>query len=126
VTEETGANIIVDFVGAPYFHRNVECLAVDGRIVQLATLGGSTVEEVSLRDLMAKRAHLLTSTLRSRSLAYKVELTQEFASDVLPQFIDGALQPVIDSVYDWTDVSDAHRRMENNENAGKIVLKVLS
>jgi len=126
VTEGEGVNILIDFIGAPYFHRNVECLAMDGRIVQLATLGGSTVEEVSLRDLMAKRAHLLTSTLRSRSLAYKIDLTQEFAADVLPQFMEGTLQPVIDSVYDWTDAAAAHRKMENNENAGKIVLKVLS
>jgi putative PIG3 family NAD(P)H quinone oxidoreductase len=122
---EGGVDIVIDFIGAPYFHRNVEVLALDGRIVQLATLGGSTVEEVSLRALMAKRAHLLASTLRSRSLDYKIELTQEFASDVLPQFLDGHLEPVIDSVYDWSDVSDAHRRMENNENAGKIVLNVI-
>lgn len=126
ITEEDGVDIIVDFIGAPYFHKNVEALAMDGRIVQLATLGGSTVDQVSLRALMAKRAQLLASTLRSRSLEYKVELTQEFASDVLPQFIDGTVEPVIDSVYDWTDVSAAHRRMENNENAGKIVLQVLS
>ncbi len=124
-TDDRGVDIIVDFIGAPYFHKNVDSLATDGRIVQLATLGGSTVEQVSLRALMAKRAQLLASTLRSRSLEYKIELTQEFASDVLPQFIEGTIEPVIDSVYDWTDVSDAHRRMENNENAGKIVLQVL-
>jgi putative NAD(P)H quinone oxidoreductase, PIG3 family len=126
VVTEDGVHVVIDFIGAPYFHRNVESLALDGRVVQLATLGGSTVEEVSLRALMAKRAHLLASTLRSRSLDYKIELTQEFASDVLPQFLDGELEPVIDSVYDWTDVSDAHRRMENNENAGKIVLQIVS
>ncbi|MFB6247555.1 MAG: NAD(P)H-quinone oxidoreductase [Salinibacter sp.] len=125
ITGERGVDVILDFIGAPYFHQNVDSLAVDGRIVQLATLGGSTVEQVSLRALMAKRAQLLASTLRSRDLAYKVRLTQEFASDVLPQFVDGQLRPVIDSVYDWTDVADAHRRMENNENAGKIVLSVI-
>jgi NADPH:quinone reductase-like Zn-dependent oxidoreductase len=75
---------------------------------------------------MAKRAQLLASTLRNRSLDYKVQLTQEFASDVLPKFMDGQLRPVIDSTYDWTDVADAHRRMENNENAGKIVLQIVS
>ena len=123
---EGGADIILDFIGAPYFHQNVSSLTLDGRIIQLATLGGSTVEQVSLRALMAKRAQLLATTLRSRSLAYKVQLTQEFASDVLPHFIDGDLQPVIDSVYDWTEVADAHRRMENNENAGKIVMTVVS
>jgi putative PIG3 family NAD(P)H quinone oxidoreductase len=125
LTDDRGVDLILDFIGAPYFHRNVESLALDGRIIQLATLGGSTVEQVSLRALMAKRAQLLASTLRSRSLAYKVRLTQEFASDVLPHFLDGDLQPVIDSVYDWSDVAEAHRRMENNENAGKIVLSII-
>ncbi len=123
-TDGAGVNILLDFIGAPYFHKNVESLALDGRIIQLATLGGSTVEAVSLRDLMAKRAQLLATTLRSRSLAYKVQLTQEFAADILPAFVDGALRPVIDSTYDWTEVGAAHQRMENNENAGKIVLRV--
>lgn len=126
ITDGDGVHIVLDFIGAPYFHKNVASLALDGRIIQLATLGGSTVEQVSLRDLMAKRVQLLASTLRSRSLAYKVQLTQEFASDVLPYFIDGDLQPVIDSTYDWNEAAEAHRRMENNENAGKIVLKVVS
>jgi putative PIG3 family NAD(P)H quinone oxidoreductase len=125
LTGGDGVDIIIDFVGAPYFHQNVASLAPDGRIIQLATLGGSTVEQVSLRDLMAKRAQLLTSTLRDRPLAYKVQLTQDLATDVLPGFVDGRLEPVIDSIYDWSDVADAHRRMENNKNAGKIVLRVL-
>ena len=125
-TDGAGADIIIDFIGAPYFHKNVDTLATDGRIIQLATLGGSTVEQVSLRQLMSKRAQLLASTLRSRSLEYKIDLTQEFASDVLPTVIVGELRPVIDSTYDWTDVAEAHRRMENNENAGKIVLSVVS
>jgi putative PIG3 family NAD(P)H quinone oxidoreductase len=125
LTEGRGVDIILDFIGAPYFHRNVQSLAVDGRIVQLATLGGATVEEVSLRDLMAKRAHLLATTLRSRSREYKVQLTQEFAADLLPRFVEGDLQPVIDSTYLWTQAADAHRRMENDENAGKIVLRVI-
>jgi putative PIG3 family NAD(P)H quinone oxidoreductase len=124
LTDGEGVHIILDFIGAPYFHDNVASLAVDGRIVQLATMGGATVEEMSLRDLMAKRVQLLATTLRSRSLAYKVELTQEFAADVLPRFVDGDLRPVIDSVMDWREVGVAHRRMESNENAGKIVLRV--
>lgn len=125
VTDD-GVNIILDFIGAPYFHKNIDCLGLDGRVVQLATLGGSTVEEVSLRALMAKRVHFLASTLRSRSLSYKVELTQEFAADILPAFIDGDVRPVVDSIYDWEEVVDAHRKMENNENAGKIVLRIVS
>lgn len=125
LTDGYGVDLIIDFVGAPYFHKNIDALAMDGRVVQLATLGGSTVENVSLRDLMAKRVHLLTSTLRSRSLEYKIRLTQEFAADILPLFIDGTVQPVIDSVYDWTEVAEAHRRMEANKNVGKIVLRMV-
>lgn len=125
ITDERGVDIILDFIGAPYFHDNVASLATDGRIVQLATLGGSRVEAVSLRALMAKRVHLLATTLRSRSLDYKIALTQEFAADVLPQFVDETLTPVIDSTYDWQDAADAHRRMENNENIGKIVLTMV-
>lgn len=125
MTDGRGVDIILDFIGAPYFHDNVASLATDGRIVQLATLGGSTVEAVNLRTLMGKRVQLLTSTLRSRSRDYKVRLTQEFAADILPRFIDGALRPVIDSTFDWTEAAAAHRRMENNENAGKIVLQMV-
>jgi putative PIG3 family NAD(P)H quinone oxidoreductase len=125
ITDGRGVDIVLDFIGAPYFHDNVASLATDGRIVQLATLGGSTVEAVNLRALMSKRVQLLASTLRSRSQDYKVRLTQEFAADVLPQFIDSTLTPVIDSTFDWTEAADAHRRMENNENAGKIVLQMV-
>jgi putative PIG3 family NAD(P)H quinone oxidoreductase len=120
-----GADVILDFVGAPYFHANLDALAPDGRIVQLATMGGATVEAVSLRRLMAKRATLAASTLRARPLPYKIELTTEFAAYALPLFLDGTLRPVIDSTYDWTDVAEAHRRMEANENVGKIVLRVV-
>ena len=124
LTDGAGVDVILDFIGAPYVDPNIESLAMDGRIVQLATLGGSTAEAVSLRALMAKRVQWLATTLRSRSLDYKVALTQEFAADRLPAFIDGDLRPVIDSTYDWTDVVAAHERMEANENAGKVVLRV--
>ena len=124
-TDSRGVDIVLDFIGAPYFHKNVTSLAVDGRIVQLATLGGSTVEEVSLRALMAKRVHLLATTLRSRSHEYKVRLTSELAAGYLPDFVDGTLQPVIDSTFDWTEASAAHQRMEKNENVGKIVLTMM-
>lgn len=125
ITDGRGVDIILDFIGAPYFHDNVASLATDGRIIQLATLGGSTVEQVSLRALMAKRVQLLATTLRTRSLDYKIALTSAFAADLLPRFVDGALRPVIDSTFDWQDADAAHRRMENNENAGKIVLQMV-
>ncbi len=117
-------DVVIDFVGAPYFTRNIEVMTTDGRLVQLATLGGSTVESVSLRALMAKRIHVYASTLRSRSDAYKAGLVRDFVAHAYSDWAHGVLAPVIDSVMDWTEVAHAHRRMEANENAGKIVLTV--
>lgn len=121
---DDGVDVVVDFVGAPYFNRNVEVMATDGRLVQLATMGGSTVEEVSLRALMAKRIHIYASTLRSRSDAYKTDLVRDLRADLMDAWATGRIAPVIDTVMDWTDVAEAHRRMEANANAGKIVLRV--
>lgn len=125
-TSGHGADIIVDFIGAPYFKKNVECLAVDGRIVILATLGGSRIEDFDLRTLFRKRGAIFTSTLRNRDLAYKVNLTRDFATKLLPLFEEGRLKPVIDRVMDWSDVVEAHSYMQENKNVGKIVLRVPS
>ena len=124
LTDGQGADVILDFIGASYFEANIQSLARDGRLVILALMGGRTVEAVDLRSLFAKRAHLLFTTLRSRSLAYKIDLTQAFASRMWPLFEEGRLKPVIDTVMDWQDVQEAHRRMEANKNIGKIVLRV--
>ena len=124
VTAGLGVDIIVDFIGASYFKQNIKSLAVDGRLVILSMLGGRTVDAVDLGSLFRKRAHVLTSTLRSRSLAYKIALTQDFTQTTLPFFDDLHIRPVIDSVYAWTDVQAAHRHMEANKNVGKIVLRI--
>jgi NADPH:quinone reductase-like Zn-dependent oxidoreductase len=121
-----GVDIVIDFIGGPYLRRNVDSLALDGRIVILATLGGNRVEEFDLRSVFRKRGTIITSTLRNRSLEYKVKLTNEFAALCMPMFESGVLRPVIDRVYDWESVADAHRYMEASGNVGKIVLQVRS
>ncbi len=123
-TQGYGADIILDFIGAPYFARNIETLALDGRLILLATMGGALVENFDLRTLFRKRGQLITSTLRTRSEAYKRRLTREFAEYAMPLFERGVLRPVIDSTYPWEDVAAAHERMEANLNTGKIVLEV--
>lgn len=122
-TAGEGADVIVDFIGAPYFEQNLRGLALDGRLIMLATLGGAKTD-LNLRALFKKRASLFASTLRSRSLQYKVRLTQEFAGLAMPMFEEGILKPVIDRVYDWSEVAEAHRYMAENRNVGKIVLRV--
>lgn len=125
ITKELGenaVNLVVDFIGAPYWEKNVEVLSMDGRLVYLSFLGGHRLEQMSLAPLLKKRLTIMGSTLRSRSPEYKIELTQAFSTDCMPLLEDGSLSPVIDSVFDWEDTEEAHQRMENNQNTGKIVL----
>jgi len=117
-------NLIIDFIGKPYWDQNIRLLAIDGRLVYLAMMGGATIEKMSLVPILQKRLSIKGSTLRNRSTAYKEKLTQEFAASCLHLFHNGNLHPVIDSVYDWHDVESAHQRMEQNGNAGKIVMSV--
>ena len=119
-----GVDIVLDFIGAPYFHQNVRALARDGRLILLAMLGGRHVEEVDLARLFRKRLRVEATTLRSRSADYKARLAGEFAGRMLPLFEQGRLEPVIDRIYEWEDVADAHRHMGANRNVGKIILKV--
>ncbi|NOX38031.1 MAG: NAD(P)H-quinone oxidoreductase [Calditrichaeota bacterium] len=124
LTRGHGADVIIDPVGAPYWQPNLSCLAMDGRIVMIATMGGTRVPEVNLRDLFKKRAQITATTLRSRSLDYKIRLTREFQENLLPLFTSGVLKPIIDRVFPWEQVQEAHRYMEANRNIGKIVLRI--
>jgi tumor protein p53-inducible protein 3 len=121
-TGDQGVNLVLDFVGAPYWEQNLECLAPDGRLILIGTLGGTRVPDLDLRVLMRKRLQVTGTTLRGRGLDYKVRLTRDFASFALPRFADGRLRTVIDRVFPWVRVAEAHRYMEENRNIGKIVL----
>ncbi len=123
-TNSEGVDVIVDFIGGPYFAANIECLRLDGRLVMLASLGGGKVSEFDLRKILMKRLHVMGSTLRSRTRDYQARLTAEMWAFAKPHFESGNIKPVIDSVYDWKDAAEAHRYMEQNKNIGKIVLRV--
>ncbi len=118
-----GIDLIIDPVGAPYWERNIDLLGLDGRLVYLAFMGGSGVDQVRLSNLLRKRLTVCGSTLRNRSLAYKIALTQDFQAKNMDLLAEGRLQPVIDSVFDWTEAEKAHQRMEQNLSAGKLVLE---
>src|SRR5690606_6792584 len=75
-TDGRGVDVIVDFIGGPYLTDNIEALSLDGRIVILATMGGSRVKEFDIRPLFRRRGQIITSTLRNRPLAYKARLTE--------------------------------------------------
>ena len=119
---ENCVNVIIDFVGSPYWDLNMDVLAMDGRLVYLSFLGGATVDKLSLAPILRKRLIIVGSTLRNRSDEYKIKLTEDFYKATLKLFDDGKMKPIIDSIYTWSDVEKAHSRMEKNLNAGKIIL----
>ncbi len=124
ITDREGVDVIIDFVAAPYFERNISVLRTDGRLIMLALLGGTHLEQFNLGNLLRKRIQILASTLRSRSRDYQIRLTEAFAEFAISRFEAGRLRPVIDQVMDWKEVKAAHQRMESNQNVGKIVLKI--
>lgn len=120
-TDGFGADVILDLVGAPYLARNQAAVAVGGRHVVVGVPGG-TRADIDLRALMARRTRLLGTVLRARGVEEKAELAEEFSAEVMPGFLDGRLLPVIDGVFPVERAEEAHRRMEANENFGKIVM----
>jgi len=123
-TGEEGVDVVLDFIGAPYWERNLRCLRTDGRLVLLAYMGGRKADGLDLSLLLRQRLHLMGSTLRARSPAYKSELTQAFRNWAWRGFESGQLHPVVDSVFEWEKAAEAHAYMEANKNQGKIVLEV--
>lgn len=125
ITESKGVDVLIDFVGGPNFASNLKAMAPDGRIVMLAFLGGvNTPEAVNLLPILRKRIKIMGSTLRARSLAYKATLTGAFRERSWPLFANKELLPIIDSVYNWEQVEQAHQYMAANKNTGKIVMNV--
>lgn len=121
-TNGVGADVILDFIGASYWEKNLESIAVDGRWVLIGMLGGSKVDEIDLMSLMGKRVHLKGTLLTPRSDDYKQELTNDFAKNALPLFKQGKLKAIVDRVFPMEETSEAHRHMEANKNIGKIIV----
>lgn len=125
LTNGEGVDVIIDFIAGPYFNQNINCLKPDGRLILLATLGGGKVEECDLQKVLFKRLTVMGSTLRSRKRDYQIQLTQDFTKFAMDKFTDGSMKPIIDQVFTWDKVDEAHRYMEGNKNIGKIVLKIV-
>ncbi len=122
-TNGYGADVILDFVGADYLDKNLAVAAVEGRIVQIATLSGANTQ-INLRQMMMKRLKLVGTTLRSRPIEQKMSLTQKFAKQILPLFTQGRLQPIIDRSFKLEEVAQAHQYMESSSHFGKILLQI--
>lgn len=123
-TDGRGVDVILDIIGASYFARNVDALAIDGRLVIIAFLGGAKVESVALNAIVSKRAVVTGSLLRPRTGAEKAAIARALRERVWPVLTAGRCWPLIDSVFPLERAADAHRRMESGEHIGKIVLAV--
>lgn len=124
ITDGKGVDLILDFIGASYWEKNLTSIKVDGRWILIGVLGGSTVGNVDLGALLGKRISLIGTLLTPRSDQYKAELTSEFAEKALPLFKAEKIHPVVDRVFPFEEVADAHRYMEDNKNTGKIILSL--
>ena len=122
-TDGAGANVILDMVGGDYIERNYDAAAVEGRVVQIAFLGGPKAN-ANFAKLMVKRLHHTGSTLRPRSNADKEAMVAAIEAKVMPLLRDGRIKPLIDSTFPLEKAAEAHRRMETSEHIGKIVLVV--
>jgi NADPH:quinone reductase len=120
---EGGADLILDMVGGDYIPRNLQALAEDGRLVQIAFLSGPKVE-VNFATLMTRRLTMTGSTLRPQSDLAKARIADQLREHVWPLLDAGKISPVMDSEYAFEQASDAHARMETSGHIGKIVLKV--
>lgn len=124
LTDGKGVQVIIDFIAAPYFQMNLDTLALEGRLVMLSLIGGVKPEGVNLAPILRKRLQIIGTTLRARSLDYKIALTKDLQKSCMPHFATGKLKPIIDSIIPWTEVVQGHQRMESNLNTGKIVMEV--
>lgn len=121
--DEGGADLILDMVGGDYIPRNIRALADDGRLVFIAFLGGPKVE-LNFAPVMSRRLTITGSTLRPQSDLAKARIADELRRNVWPMVEAGKLRPVMDQEFALADAAAAHRRMEEGDHIGKIVLRV--
>jgi NADPH2:quinone reductase len=124
VREQTagrGVDVVLDMVGGPYFPRNVEVLATEGRLVEIATLQGAKAE-LNIQTIMQRRLTITGSTLRARPIADKGAIAEAVHRHVWPLLESGAVKPILYATFPLRDASEAHRVMESSAHIGKLVL----
>lgn len=123
LTRNHGVDVILDMIGGDYLPRNLKCLAVEGRLVQIAIQNGAK-SEVNLWRIMLKRQTITGSTLRAREDDFKAGIALQLREKVWPLLEAGTLKPSLDSVFPLADAEQAHARMAGNQHFGKIILEI--
>jgi NADPH2:quinone reductase len=122
LTGGRGVDVILDIVGAPYFERNLASLAMDGRLVEVATQQGAVAERLDLFLVMRKRLTITGSTMRPRTTAQKGAIAGALRREAWPLLDTGRVAPVIHAVYPFEQAAEAHRVLESSVHVGKLVL----
>jgi tumor protein p53-inducible protein 3 len=126
VERARGANVILDHIGARYLLRDLDALAVGGRVVIIGSMGGESRAELDVTKLLGKRQQIIGSTLRARPNEEKAAIVAAFVARFGDDLRAGRVRPVIARVFPLDQVAEAHRLMASSEHFGKIVLRVSS
>lgn len=125
IQEKTaGVNLIVDPVGQSYFNEDLSALVPEGRLVLMGTMSGNITESTNVGLVLYKRLRIEGTTLRARSLDYKVKLLDMVKQDVLPHIVSRRYKLMIDKIFDWQEISKSHDYMESNRSVGKIIIRI--
>ena len=124
ITGGKGANVILDMVGGNYIQKNINCLALEGRLIQIAFLQ-SSINQLDLMAVMTKRLTITGSTLRPRTVEQKGKIARSLSKEIWPLFHDKKIKVLVDTVLPLSRASDAHALMESSTHIGKIVLEVV-
>jgi putative PIG3 family NAD(P)H quinone oxidoreductase len=124
LTARRGVDVILDIVGADYFPRNIAALAIEGRLVEIGFMGGTSASAIDLGDILRRRLTVTGSTLRPRTVEEKGLIADALRRDVWPLLEAGRVQPIIYRTFPLEEAAAAHRLMESGEHIGKIVLDV--
>lgn len=121
LTDGRGVDVIIDMVGGDYFARNIDALAVEGRLVEIATLHGVKAE-LNIQTMMGRRLTITGSTLRPRPVADKAAIAAALREQVWPLLESGAVKPIVHATFPLRDAAEAHRMMESSAHIGKLLL----
>jgi putative PIG3 family NAD(P)H quinone oxidoreductase len=122
-TNDRGVEVILDSIGAAYLTQNLEALAQGGRLVLIGLMKGAKAE-IDLAAVLRRHLRIIGSTLRSRSIGEKAEITAAFVRQFGPALEAGRLRPPIHAVLPLAEATEAHRMMQTSEHFGKIILKI--
>jgi len=123
LTNNLGVDVILDMIGGDYFSRNLQCMADDARLVQIAIQNGAKTD-INLLPIMLKRLIITGSTLRARDDLFKAHIAEKLQQQVWPLLANGTIKPIIHARFALNEASKAHELMESSLHIGKILLEL--